>query len=250
MNRNAFRDFFRRRRVARHIAAHGPAFIYHGLEVVVPASAGLAAMNALLRGKYESEEADLIARHLPAELPVIELGGSLGVVSRLIRSRLAPATRHLVVEANPDLIAACSRNALAGAAPDTTDVLNAALFHDGPEARFRIGEETHSNALDSGAGEGRVVSVPAVTLGDLHERIGSPSRFALVADIEGAEFALFENDAETLAKAALAIVELHPREYAKSGTSEAELIRLIEATGLKVAERRADVVLLKRQDQS
>lgn len=246
MNRNAFRDFFRRRRVARHLAAHGPLFDYHGLDVTMPQSAGLAAMNALLRGKYESEEAALIAKHLPPDLPVIELGGSLGVVSRLIRSRLAPATRHLVVEANPDLIDACSRNALANAAPGATEVLNAALFHGGPEARFRIGEETHSNALDSGGNAGRVVAVPAVTLKDLHERIGSPSEFALVADIEGAEFALFEKDAETLAKAALAIVELHPKEYAKAGRSEGEMAGLIAKAGFRTAERQADVVLLRR----
>ena len=245
MNRNAFRDFFRRSRVARHLAARGPVFDYHGLAVTMPQSAGLAAMNALLRGKYESEEAALIAKHLPADLPVIELGGSLGVVSRLIRSRLAPGTRHLVVEANPDLIEACSRNALAGAAPGATEVLNAALFRDGPEARFRIGEETHSNALDIGSGAGRVVAVPAVTLKDLHQRIGSPSAFSLVADIEGAEFALFEKDAETLAKAALAIVELHPKEYAKACRSEGEMDGLIAAAGFRVTERLADVVLLR-----
>ena len=210
MNRNAFRDFFRRSRVARHLAARGPVFDYHGLAVTMPQSAGLAAMNALLRGKYESEEAALIAKHLPADLPVIELGGSLGVVSRLIRSRLAPGTRHLVVEANPDLIEACSRN-----------------------------------ALDIGSGAGRVVAVPAVTLKDLHQRIGSPSAFSLVADIEGAEFALFEKDAETLAKAALAIVELHPKEYAKACRSEGEMDGLIAAAGFRVTERLADVVLLR-----
>ncbi|MCV0397599.1 MAG: hypothetical protein K5872_20515 [Rhizobiaceae bacterium] len=109
--RNAFRDFFRRRRVARHLAEHGPVFDYHGLTVTVPPEAGLSAMNALIRGKYERDEAALILKHLPSDQPVIELGGSLGVVSKLAASRLAPGTPHLIVEANEDLLPACRANA-------------------------------------------------------------------------------------------------------------------------------------------
>lgn len=245
--RNAFRDFFRRIRVSRHLATHGPVFDYHGLAVTLPDDAGLSVFNALLRRKYEREEAALIIDHLPPDLPVIELGGSLGVVSRLIGSRLAPETRHLVVEANPDLIAACSANAKRQAVPGATEVINAALYYDGPTARFRIGSEAHSNALDIGTGAGRVVDVPAVTLADLHKRLGTPAAFTLVADIEGAEYDLFAREAATLAHVAVAIVELHPRDYARGGRSEAALTALIEAAGLTVAERRADVVLLRRR---
>lgn len=119
--RNAFRDFFRRRRLARHVARNGHRYIYHGLEVEVPGAAGattdaalLGVRNALLRQKYERDEAAMIMRHLPSGLPVIELGGSLGVVSRLLRSRLKPETPHLIVEANFDLIAICKANAEKG----------------------------------------------------------------------------------------------------------------------------------------
>ncbi|MDP3897841.1 MAG: FkbM family methyltransferase [Mesorhizobium sp.] len=245
--RNAFRDFFRRIRVNRHLARNGPVFDYHGVAVTLPAGAGLSAFNALIRGKCEREEAAMIVDHLPADLPVIELGGSLGVVSGLIRSRLAPDTRHLVVEANPDLIDACARNAGVPAASGRTEVVNAALFYDAPVARFRIGEEVHSNALDDGQGAGRMVEVPAVTLQSLYARIGAPTEFVLVADIEGAEYDLFARETETLRRVALAIVELHPRDYARAGRDEASLMAFIGAAGLAIAERRADVVLLRRR---
>lgn len=245
--RNAFRDFFRRIRVNRHLARNGPVFDYHGVAVTLPDGAGLSAFNALLRGKYEREEAAMIIDHLPADIPVIELGGSLGVVSGLIRSRLAPDTRHLIVEANPDLIGACAHNAGGSTVSGPTEVINAALFYDAPVARFRIGGEVHSNALDVGEGAGRVVEVAAVTLQALHARIGAPGEFVLVADIEGAEYDLFARETETLRRVALAIVELHPRDYARAGRDEAQLEALIEAAGLTIAERRADVVLLRRR---
>lgn len=245
MSRNAIRDFFRRRRVERHLAAHGPVFDYHGLPVTVSREAGLSAMNALLKGKYERDEAALIVRHLPPDLPVIELGGSLGVVSRLIRSRLKPDTPHVVVEANADLIETCTMNAQAGAAPGATTVIEAALHHGGPVARFRIGGDIHSNAVDRGDGGGVVREVPAVTLAELVNRLGSPGAFALVCDIEGAEFEMFEKDGEALSRAAVAIVELHPRAYASAGTHEADLIAAARRAGLAPVERSADVVVFK-----
>jgi len=241
MNRNAFRDFLRRRRVARHFARHGGVFDFHGVTVRLPADVDVAAANALIRGKYEQEEAALITKHLPADLPVIELGGSLGVVSALIRSRLNSDTRHLIVEANPRLIEICQANA--GHAG--TEVLHGAVYYDGPIARFGIASEVHASAVGQGRST-ETIEVPAVTLADLCQRVGSPRRFALVSDVEGAEFDLFAQEAETLRHVELAIVELHPRNYAPQGRHESVLIRHAAAAGLQVAERMSDVVLLKR----
>lgn len=245
MNRNAFRDFLRRRRVAGHFARNGEVFDFHGVSVRLPRHVDVAAANALIRGKYEQEEAALIAKYLPAELPVIELGGSLGVVSALIRSRLRPAVRHLIVEANPRLIDVCSANAAAGGQGDATEVIHGAVYYDGPVARFGIAKEVHASAVGQG-GSAELVEVPAISLAELFRKLGSPERFVLVSDIEGAEFDLFDHEAETLAHVELAIVELHPRNYAAQGRSEADLLRNASAAGLQVVERLSDVVLLRR----
>ncbi len=244
--RHLFRDFFRRIRVKRHLSRHGANFQYHGLSVSFEGDVELSTANALIRGKYEREEAGLILEHLPPDLPVIELGGSLGVVSRLIRSRLAPGVKHLIVEANAELVGTCRRNASIGSAAGSTEVVNAALFYGGPVARFRIGQEPHANSLDTGAGEGKVVEVPAVSLAELQRQIGDPPRVTLVADIEGAEFDLFSQEGEALQSVELAIVELHPRDYVRRGRSEKAMLDLIDWAGFTVVERRADVVLLRR----
>ncbi|PHP64858.1 hypothetical protein CSC94_21980 [Zhengella mangrovi] len=246
MKRNAFRDFFRTRRVRRHVARHGDRYDYHGIQVTVPASAGIGAASALLRGKYERAEAAMIARHLPAGRPVIELGGSLGVVSALIRSRLDPGMRHVVVEANPDILDICGSNARRGAGTDETELVHAAYFPGGGEATLLLGAEVHANALDDGSGAGRRVSVPAVSLDSLWSRIGRTEGFTLVSDIEGGETALFLQEPAMLDHVGLVIAEMHPDAYRGQGTSEAALLAVARAHGLVEIDRMDDTVVLAR----
>ena len=92
--RHGFRDFFRRMRVGRHRRRHGLTFFYHGTEVTVPPECGLGPANSLLRNKYERDEAAMILKHLPTDLLVIELGGSLGIISSLIRDRIKRKKTH------------------------------------------------------------------------------------------------------------------------------------------------------------
>src|SRR5579885_2870151 len=61
-------------------------------------------------GWYEGEEMLLVKRHLPADLPIIELGGSLGVLSCLTNRRLRNPRKHWVIEANPTLIPLLEKN--------------------------------------------------------------------------------------------------------------------------------------------
>ena len=243
--RNAFRDFFRRRRVKRHFARNGNVFSYHGLSVEVPASTGIGLCNALLRNKYEASEAAMILAYLPPNVPVIELGGSLGIVSRLVRSRLRADIRHLVLEANPEIIDVCRGNALRGAPPGMSEVLNAALFHDAKVVEFKLGHEIHNNSLYGDGLHCRLVKVPAVTLADLLERIGTPEHFVLISDIEGGEFAIFEHEAALLSRLTVGIIELHPRIYGSMGRSEAELLDLCAASGLEVMDRRHNVIVIR-----
>jgi FkbM family methyltransferase len=245
--RNAFRDFFRRRRVARHVARHGHVFDYHGVGVELPATAGLAALSALIRGKYEREEAELILRHLPADLPVFELGGSLGVVSRLIRSRLAPGVMHVIVEANADLNETLKANATRGVSDGATRIVNAAIGYDAPFVRFRLGRDVHANAIDDGTGGGSIREVSTVSLATLLSEAGDPASYVLVCDIEGAEFDLFEREQGALAKARLAIVEIHPRAYERVGRDLEEFMELAASAGFIVAETKNQVVSMTRK---
>ena len=54
----------------------------------------------LYLGLHESREIALVHQHLLAELPVIELGGGIGVVSCIINRKLAHPRDHIVLEAS------------------------------------------------------------------------------------------------------------------------------------------------------
>ena len=55
----------------------------------------------LFTNKYEARNADAVARYLKRDMPVIELGGSMGVVACVTNKLLTDPTAHVVVEANP-----------------------------------------------------------------------------------------------------------------------------------------------------
>ncbi len=245
--RHWFRDFFRKRRVNRHIANDGSNYVYNGVSVTVPLEAGLGVCNALLRGKYEREEAALIAKYLPRDVPVIELGGSLGVVSALIGSRLDPETAHVIVEANPDVLAICENNATGGGVRKKAALRHAAVAYGAKTVSFPIGSEVHANALGKDDGAQRMVTVEAVTLGSLYQDIGSPDSFSLVCDIEGGELDMVRHDPGTLSKAGIVIMELHPDVYGGSDGGEGEIIGALQAAGLELVERLADVVVMRRR---
>ncbi|MCV0397600.1 MAG: FkbM family methyltransferase [Rhizobiaceae bacterium] len=92
--------------------------------------------------------------------------------------------------------------------------------------------------------------MPAVTLADLLERIGDPPSFTLIADIEGAELALFEREAEALSRCGLAIVEIHPKLFTAAGRDERGFLTLAAEAGLVPVDRSADVLALARRDHS
>lgn len=241
------RDFFRRRRISRHVARHGHLFDFHGLTVRIPEDSPPGVGNALLRRKYEMEEAQFVLTYLNPALPVIELGGSIGVVSSLVQSRLNDGVKHLVVEANPALIDICRENVTQR--PDScAEVINAALGYGATRLSFAIGENIHANRLahvdDTGK---RVIEVPAITLGELLERLGHNEGYSLVCDIEGAECDLIRKEWEQVREAELVIMELHPKVY-RGGQRDAEMIKeSMHAAAFIEIDHINDVYLWQRQ---
>jgi hypothetical protein len=110
--------------------------------------------------------------------------------------------------------------------------------------RFHVGVDVHSGAVGEGAGQTR--EVEATTFGRLAEMLPPPARYTLVSDIEGAEYDIFERDADSLAGARVAILEIHPRSYVEQGRSETSFLELSERVGFRLVERQADVVVLVR----
>ena len=66
--------------------------------------------SSFLFDEYEKPERQAIRRFLNPTMPVVEFGGSVGVVSCLTNRRLSDPRRHVVVEANPAMVSLLKRN--------------------------------------------------------------------------------------------------------------------------------------------
>jgi len=187
--------------------------------------------STLWFGLHELEERALLRRYLPSDLPVVELGGGLGVVSCLANRKLACPDRHVVVEAIPSIAALLERNR------DLNDckfrVVNAALAYGSPTVTFGTDGTFVGCRLDSNVGT--TISVPSITLGQIVDEAGL-DRFSLICDIEGAEADLVSHELSLIAdRAAVILVEIHPAILGEVGANR--VVEDLLGAGFKLAER-------------
>ncbi|MBW3095711.1 FkbM family methyltransferase [Pseudohoeflea coraliihabitans] len=234
----------RKLRLAIHHALNGPDFSYHGIRITVPDTVMFSLKRQLMRGMYEEAEREIIARHLDPDSPVIELGGSIGVVSAFIASRLSPRIRHRIVEANPALIDICRHNAVRARAGEGTDVVWAAVAYGAQEVAFTAGENTLGSRV-APAGEGDI-TVPTTTLAEQIAAINAGDGYTLIMDIEAMELEVLANERGALAHCRMAFIEFHPGLYAQEGRTVAEFFALAAEAGFEVFDQVDDVVALRR----
>jgi FkbM family methyltransferase len=191
-------------------------------------------------GLHEWEERELVKRHLPRDLPVIELGGGLGVVSCLINSRLSNPNRHVVVEANPAMIDVLNRNRQLNAC--AFQVINKALGYRRESIDLAIDAEfVGTRTVNIGAAS--VVSVPSVTLAALLDRFNF-ERAGVICDIEGAEAGLIESELPVLReRAPYLMMEMHPRILSASVVDR--LIDKLRVAGFSILDTLGDCVFAR-----
>lgn len=164
-----------------------------------------AAKSRFLFDRYEPSERAAIKKFLDPSLPVVEFGGSIGVVACLTNRRLRDPARHVVVEANPDLIPLLEKNRELNGCRFA--VLHRAVAYGGPTVTFHQNDDFVSSSVQLRAA--RSVTVPAVTLRDVAGQFGF-DRFTLICDIEGGEIDLVRFDEDVLReRVETFIVEVH-----------------------------------------
>lgn len=229
--------------VQRWLGNEKLTFAPHGIDVSVPPDADLKIRYDLARGRpYEGSEAAMIIAHLPKSMPVIELGGCLGIISALIRRQIGPDATHIVVEANAELAEFCRPNAMIGAADGATQIVVAAVDYSGaPSVSFATGRMAHSGRVS----EGGTMSVPTTTLAKLAAALPD-GPFALICDIEGAEMPLVLHETALLARVAVFVLETHPKLYHGGKADMEALIAAVEKTGLRCVAQARNVYAFTR----
>lgn len=199
-----------------------------------------ALKSRFILGRYEKDERTVLLRFLDASLPVVELGGALGVIACLTNKRLARPEAHIVVEPNRDLLPVLQRNRELNRCRFT--IRHGALAYGTKEVGFFAGEDLISARV--GPRPGSTTVVPAFRLADLARDSGF-ALCSLICDIEGAEVQLVEEEGDFLARhVARIMMEVHPLVTGHEATER--MLRRLVQLGFREVKKSGYVRVLAR----
>jgi FkbM family methyltransferase len=140
---------------------------------------------ALFWGLYEKSERLMIARYLPQDVPVIELGASIGGITNVIRRRLNDDTPMISVEANPLLLPLIKKSLAENCHGGHVDVIHAAIsYGPGEIVAFSIDPVSTNSKVAKNEHAKNVLHVPQLSLAQI-VRNSDLKRYSIVCDIEG-----------------------------------------------------------------
>lgn len=195
----------------------------------------------LLSGKHEAPERHLIRRFLDPALPLVELGGALGVVSCIANAQLRHPSRHVVVEANPALLPLLEANRARN--KSQFSILHRAIGYGRPTLAFPVSLDVLASSAHVPAAS--TVTVRTTSLASIL-RDYEFSRCNLVCDIEGTEIELVREEAAVLAGAVeVLVMEVHDRVV---GTDACRvMLQSLNDLGFELLARTWDTVAMRRR---
>lgn len=199
--------------------------------------------STLAFGLYEVEERLLITRWVPRDLPVLEFGGGLGVSSCILNRKLANPSRHVVVEANPEIIALLKYNR---AINDCKfEVINKAIAYDCDYVDLKFGTDFVENSI-FGPPVSRTTRVQATTVCSLLADTNF-DRAGVVCDIEGAEEDIITRDLPVLGdRIKFFMAEMHPQILGRDAVEK--LMNRLIGLGFTLKEQIGDSVYFVRDN--
>lgn len=199
---------------------------------------------SLLKQRYERFERYAVLNYLQPEYPVVELGACLGVVACVTNRQLKNPSKHVVVEANPQVIPVLRKNRELNGCQ--FEILNMAIAYDQPTVSFSPSPDPRGTTLrksDHQWLEGPQVTVPATGLGKIVEDRGF-DYFTLICDIEGHEYELVRREAKVLNRVKTIIIETHGRMIGED--KNRELLAALEAMGFRTIAEDSFTLVLAR----
>ncbi len=216
----------------RYIEMRGNIVSIDGLSFSVDNPAVSTKMKRhFLFDLYEQPEREAIKRWLDSSAPVIEFGGSIGVVSCLTNTRLDNPRAHVVVEANSELIPLLEQNRLRNGCQFI--VLHRALGYRGDSISFQINADfwASNTSIDTG----KTVSVATISLAEIVATYRF-ERCTVICDTEGAEVDLVNHEPDILReKVSTFILEVHP--WCVDSTTISSMLKKLDEIGFVLRHR-------------
>lgn len=191
---------------------------------------------------YEKSEIILARKYITGKYPVVELGGSIGVVSSILGSQLG-SQRLITVESDPNLTPLIEKNLQLNGVKNF-QVIHGAISNE-QHVYFTPGKlNTGGNISHRQSPE--TLEVPSLSLGDLI-RNNSLEEFTLVSDIKGAESSFILERPDDLKKCKDMIIELH-RCRGQNGSfyKVSDLKEKIKNLGFDILEDQGPVIYASR----
>lgn len=206
------------------------------LDKALPAN----VVDLLLENNYEAPERKALKKYLDPELPVIELGACLGIVSCLTNRRLRQPEKHIVVEANPTLVPLLAANRERNGC--SFKIVHGALSYGTDRITFKVNDNILASSLNGD--QQRAVVVSTVTLQLMLDETGF-ERVTLICDIEGAELQMVEHELDVIREhVSTIIMELHDRMVGDEPTQR--MLERLESVGFRIVSKDRDVVVMKQ----
>ena len=247
MNKRSIRNYIRRLRLKHYNILNGDNYKFAGFDISIPNDTAFNLKYSIIRNRYEESEQKLINKYLIPDTNVIELGGSLGLVSKLITNILNSESIFVTIEANPNIISYCKKNIYLKRRSHTTFVENFAIAYGTDKIKFHISEDVScSRVANNELVEN--IEIPACTLATIANKYLGDKSFTLVMDIEGGELDVFKYDREILKNCGLAIVEVHSQIIDGNGFKEEDFLDLARDVGLFPIDKDGSVYALRRKN--
>jgi FkbM family methyltransferase len=201
-------------------------------------------------GFYESAEIRLIEKYFPGNTDVIELGGSMGIVTSHIARKLKPGHDLISIEGNPFLISTIDRNANHHRSAGTSvSVINCAIASDAARVIFNISDDNTASGVNHSA-QDKGLEVPAMSLSKIVSS-HSLKRYTLVCDIEGSEAEIIFKDPRSLDDCIALFIELHDTYLDGVARTKQDMIReLKNSCGFILSENQGNVFYFVRDGKS
>jgi FkbM family methyltransferase len=196
-------------------------------------------------GQYERPERDAVRRFVDPAIPVVEFGGSIGVISCLTNRKLVAPQRHVVVEANPALVPLLQANRDRNQCRFT--ILPRLVAYGSAQAPFYADSANFviGSAVPSEAGSAvDILEVQTIDLRTILDQYQF-ERCTLICDIEGGESDLVRYESAVLRERVTALI-LEVHEWSLGRERVGELLREIVGLGFACVYSEADTYTFQK----
>lgn len=180
-------------------------FTNNGITIHIPFHlTDIPFRGRFMQNKYEKEEATHLSHHIAPSDSVLELGSCLGYVSCLTNKLLKHKEKHVVLEANPNLIPWIEKNRKENNCLFKIEhcIISSEKKNEFYIHELIVGGSTKRKTMHK-------IEVEGTTFTALCEKYNS-SFNTLIMDIEGGELDLFRKHGEEIGKFQKIFYEVHP----------------------------------------